>query len=391
MRIFAALLVAAAAAFPAAAELEPSAKEVLAGPDFALPSREHDVAVVIGIEDYHDIAAKSEFSADDARLVKNYLVSLGFRETNIQLLVNGDASNAGFNKTMRHWLPDHVKPDSTVVFYYSGHGAPDVTTNPAKPEAYLVPYDGDPNYLSDTGYKVENLYDSLGKLKAAKVVVVLDSCFSGSGDRSVLAAGARALVNQFAPPVGAIAANMAVLTATKANQMSASDPAHKHGVLTYNFLKALRAGQTDLYAIYKAIKEPVEDEAKGARHIDQSPEYTSGSPAALGVFTLADAKAIADSRAERAAAAAAAEAAKKNGDADRLAKERADFEAQKKAAADQQAAAAQALRDENARLERERQQKAYNDQRQLDDERRRIEANKASAPAGTPAFVPPTF
>ena len=388
MKIFAALFLVAAVILPAAAGTGPTDQEVLSGPDYSLPSREHDVAVVIGIEDYHDIA-KSEFSADDARLVKNYLVSLGFRETNIQLLINGDASGAGFGKTMKHWLPDHVKPDSTVVFYYSGHGAPDVTSDPARPEAYLVPYDGDPNYLADTGYKVETLYDTLGKLKASKVVVVLDSCFSGAGDHSVLAAGARALVNQFAPPVGAISPSMAVLTATKANQMSASDPSKKHGVLTFNFLKALREGQTDLYAIYKSIKEPVEDEAKGARHIDQSPQYLSGAPAALGLFTLADSKAITAARDER--ARQAGEAAKKNVDADRLAKDRADFEAQKKEAADQQAADAQKMKDENARLERERQQKAQDDQRQLDNERRRIQADRATAPAGEPAFVPPTF
>jgi hypothetical protein len=389
MKLLAAIALTAAAAGFAAAGTGPTDQEVLAGPDYTLASRDHDVAVVIGIEDYHGISAKSEFSADDARLVKNYLVSLGFRETNIQLLINGDASGAGFGKTMKHWLPDHVKPDSTVVFYYSGHGAPDVTSDPAKPEAYLVPYDGDPNYLPDTGYKLDTLYDTLGKLKAAKVVVVLDSCFSGEGEHSVLAAGARALVNQFTLPVGAISPSMAVLTAAKGNQMSSSDPARKHGVLTFNFLKALREGQTDLYAIYKSIKEPVEDEAKGAHRIDQTPQYISGSPAGPGLFVLADAKEI--SAAREARAKAAAESALKNNEADRLAKERADFEAQKKATADAQAAEARRIQDENARLEWQREQKAAADQRALDEERRRIDANRNNAPAGDPAFVPPTF
>lgn len=387
MRITAALLLAVAASLPSAAA--PTDQEIEDGPGYSLPAREHDVAVVIGIEDYHDIQAKSEFSAADARLFKTYLVSMGFRETNIQLLINGDASGAGFRKTMEHWLPDHVKPDSTVVFYYSGHGAPDVTSNPSKPEAYLVPYDGDPNYLSDTGYRVDTVYDKLGKLKAAKVEVILDSCFSGAGDRSLVASGARALVNQFAPPAGAIAPNMAVLTATRANQMSASDPARKHGVLTFNFLKALREGQTDLYAIYKTIKEPVEDEAKAARHIDQSPEFMAGVPAGPGLFLLADAVAIKAAR--DASAKAALEASKKNADAEILAKERADFENQKKAAAEQEAADGRRLQEENARLEREREQKAADDQRALDEQRRQLESQKQSAPAGEPAFVPPTF
>ena len=36
--------------------------------------------------------------------------------------------------------------DSTVYFYYSGHGAPDLKTG----QAYLVPWDGDAQFLKDT-------------------------------------------------------------------------------------------------------------------------------------------------------------------------------------------------------------------------------------------------
>ena len=80
--------------------------------------------------------------------------------------------------------------NGTVFIYYSGHGAP----NPKNKDAYLVPYDGDPSFIDQTGYSLKRMYDALGKLPAKEVIVALDSCFSGAGGRSVLAQGARPLV-----------------------------------------------------------------------------------------------------------------------------------------------------------------------------------------------------
>lgn len=65
---------------------------------------------------------------------------------------------------------------------------------PKRGEAYIVPCDGDPNYLEVTGYSLKRLYNKLTKLHFAEVCVVLDSSFSGIGGRSVLAKGTRPLV-----------------------------------------------------------------------------------------------------------------------------------------------------------------------------------------------------
>ncbi|MBU4320330.1 MAG: caspase family protein, partial [Nitrospinae bacterium] len=56
-------------------------------PSFAIAERifgDNDVAVVIGIEGYQALP-KSDYSYDDARLVKDYLKALGFKERNIEL------------------------------------------------------------------------------------------------------------------------------------------------------------------------------------------------------------------------------------------------------------------------------------------------------------------
>lgn len=359
-------------------------------PPYTLAPREHDVAVVIGVEKYSEPGIPaSDYSADDARAFKDSLVALGFRETNIQLLTDDAATGGGLRKTIERWLPAHVKPDSTVVFYYSGHGAPDVTTNVQKPEAYLLPADGDPNYLVDTGYKVETLYDKLGKLQAKQVVVVLDACFSGQGEHSVIAKGARALVNQFSEPVGAVKQHMAILTATKASQMSASDPSVKHGVLTYNLLKAVADGKTDLYDIYTKIKAKVEDQAKGARQIDQSPQFLTPVQKPGGVFLLADAKAIETAKAEW--AKAHDETAKKAAEAEALKKQKEAIEQERARVAEEARQERERLAREHAEAQRKLEQERYEQQRRLDAEREELNRRRRDAPSGEATFVPPTF
>ncbi len=227
----------------------PSMQSDIDKPAFAQSERimgDNDLAVIIGIEGYQNIP-KSDYSYDDARLMADYVKALGFKSRNIELLTDEKATKSSIEKSLEAWLKNKTKPDSRVFVYYSGHGAPEPKTG----DAYLVPYDGDPNYLEVTGYPLKRLYDKLGKLQVAEVVVVLDSCFSGAGGRSVLAKGARPLVMMV--DTGVLSSNMAVLSATQGSQISTSSPEKGHGVFTYYFLKALKDGKKDIAEIYSYI------------------------------------------------------------------------------------------------------------------------------------------
>ena len=247
-------------------------------PEFGAQQRTGDFAVVIGIERYQNVPA-SDFSKGDAELVKKYLRAMGFPERNIQLLTDERATKSGIEKTLEAWLPNQAKTSSRIFLYYSGHGAPE----PAKGESYIVPYDGDPNYLATTGYAINRLYESLGRLKAAEVIVVLDSCFSGSGGRSVLAKGARPLVMIKERTVSP--KNMAVMTASRGTQISSSSPEKGHGILTYYFLKAVKDGKKDMAGIYEYIRPLVEDEARSL-NIEQTPSITPAADSIVGRFYL---------------------------------------------------------------------------------------------------------
>lgn len=248
-------------------------------PDFKINPRDADVAIIIGIEKYRDLPS-SEYSQNDARIVKMYLTALGFRERNIMFITNDKATLSDINKSIESWLPNRANKNSTLFIYYSGHGAPEPKTG----EAYIVPYDGDPNYLTTTGYPLKRLYEKLGSFSASQVIVVLDSCFSGTGGRSVLAKGARPLVMMAESPT--LSPNMAIMTATQGSQISSSSPDKRHGIFTYYFLKAIKDGKKDLAEIYDYLLPLVEDEAIKL-NVQQTPTINPDIGKIKGRFSLA--------------------------------------------------------------------------------------------------------
>ena len=239
----------------------------------------NDMAVIIGIEQYRRNLPRSEYSYNDAKVVKGYMEALGIRPANIQYLRNDEATGSDIQKSIEHWLPNRARKESRVFVYYSGHGAPD----PATGLGYMVPYDGDPEYLQATGYSVNRLYERLGRLDVKEVIVVMDACFSGAGGRSVIARGARPLVMMAEGAV--LPPTLAVLTASTGGQISASASDKEHGILTYYFLKAVRDGKKSLADIYDYIRPLVEDEAK-RQNVEQTPTIRPSGEGLKGRFLL---------------------------------------------------------------------------------------------------------
>jgi uncharacterized caspase-like protein len=237
-------------------------------------------AIVVGIEKYRDVA-DAEFAAHDAQTVYDYLTeSMGFQRENVALLQNERAGRADLSTYFGPWLADHAAGGKARVFiYYSGHGTVDAKTG----ETYLVPYDGDPAYPETKGYALKDLYASLGRL-GVEAVVTLDSCFSGSGGRSILQAGIRPLVSVKSAPVPG---NVVVLSASGGEQISASLPSARHGLMTYYLLRGLNGeadadhdGRVTTLELYRYLSPAVESEAR-LQHVEQRPRLEP-SPEAIG-------------------------------------------------------------------------------------------------------------
>jgi hypothetical protein len=216
--------------------------------------RPDDYALVVGIEKYSRLP-DARYAEHDADSVKSHLLALGYPERNIILLKGEQATRGPVQGYVEEWLPRNTKPDSRVFVYFSGHGSPD----PKNGDAYLVPWDGDAMFLKSTAYPLKSLYASLARLKAKRVVVALDSCFSGAGGRSVLASGARPLVSHVdttdAP------AGVTVLSAASGDEITGTLDDQGHGAFTYYLLKAFNHGSLTVKAAYAELKPKVEDSA----------------------------------------------------------------------------------------------------------------------------------
>lgn len=232
-------------------------------------------AIVIGIENYRQNLPKADFAANDARLVTEYLTKvMGYPEENVVTLLNDRALKSDFEKYFDKWLANNVEKNSTVFIYYSGHGAP----NPKTGDAYLVPYDGDPAFIDQTGYSLKRLYASLGTLPAKEIIVALDSCFSGAGGRSVIAKGSRPLVMNLQVNA-ALSKNISVLSASSGEEVSSTYEEKRHGLFTYFLLKGIKTedvlkkdGTLAVADLFNYLKPQVERIARKKYNNEQTPQ-----------------------------------------------------------------------------------------------------------------------
>ncbi len=222
---------------PAEPNRPPSEESVDDVPRLPTPTGRDNLAVVIGIEDYRDLKHGARYAKRDADIFKDYLIhAMGFPPEGVKLLLNEKATMADINWHLNDWLPKNVTEDSRVVFYFAGHGAPHPA--PKNPSVYLVPWDVSSRSIVSSGFKLSALYQTLGALPAKEVLVVLDACFTGEGERSV-AEGGRPMVNKRVRKPRPRSGKLVVLSAARADQMADWDETHRHGIFTYYLLKGL--------------------------------------------------------------------------------------------------------------------------------------------------------
>ncbi len=232
-------------------------------------------AIVIGVEKYRQKLPKADYADNDARIMAEYLTNvMGYPEENIVTLLNDRALKSDFEKYFEKWLGNNVEKGSSVFIYFSGHGAPNTKTG----DAYLVPYDGDPTFIDQTGYSLKRMYDALGKLQAKEIIVALDSCFSGAGGRSVIAKGARPLVMNLQSNMF-LSKNMTVLSASSGDQISSTYDEKGHGLFTYFMLKGIKNevvvmpdGSIRMDDLFGYLKPQVERIARKQYNNEQTPQ-----------------------------------------------------------------------------------------------------------------------
>lgn len=166
-------------------------------------------AIIIAVGDYPKSTGWSSISSvNDVPLIKNTLISQDFKEENIVVLKNEIATRSGIIHAIEA-LQKKVKLGDIVVIHYSGHGQQIFDDNDEEIDNLdeaIVPYDALVRYTSN--YKGENHIrdDEMGNIftnfrnrlgKDGQLLVLLDSCHSGSATRGGIARGGEAA---FIPP-----------------------------------------------------------------------------------------------------------------------------------------------------------------------------------------------
>ncbi len=202
------------------------------------------IAVIIGNRAYaqygHGIPDVN-YAARDAAYMKEYVINvLGYHEDNIIFehnVTQGSLSSIfGRRGDCKGKLYNYVKAGKSDVFiYYVGHGAPD----PQGKGAFLIPVDGDAEYITANGYALDTLYDNLSQVPARKMTIVIDACFSGNSDGGTLVKNISPAMLKTASPVRKLD-NAIIFASADKDQVSHWYTEKRHSLFTYFFLKGLR-------------------------------------------------------------------------------------------------------------------------------------------------------
>lgn len=195
-------------------------------------------ALVIGISEYRDIPGAPGAAADAQAFAQVLSKTYSISPSKMKVLVNERATRTDINKQLR-WIHDVAPAGSRIYFFFSGHGSPNTSTG----SPYLVPHDGDPSYLEESGVKLDDALARLSSSKAKEVFAFTDACYSGAGGRSVLPKGARPLTKVAAPKSKA---KVTLLSASSGSEISGPDASGTKGLFTSYLVEALSTGRADM-------------------------------------------------------------------------------------------------------------------------------------------------
>jgi len=133
-------------------------------------------ALIIGINNYKEWP-RLQTAVKDATVIRETLVTrYGFAKQNVILRTDQVASRLQIIRDLR-FMAQSMRPDDNLLIYYAGHGQLDDLTG----DGFWVPAEG---AMKDPGTWVANSYIkavlSSEKVQAKNVVVIADSCYSGS-------------------------------------------------------------------------------------------------------------------------------------------------------------------------------------------------------------------
>jgi len=159
----------------------------------------NNYALIIGIEKFDNGTLPGEFLDDDAVAMYHTLLnSSNWKEENIKVLLNENATKANIEDAIVHWLGDQVTKDDVVLYYFCGHSWRVTIKKKIQGingSTMTYPYDKSKNIITDL--ELGSWFDHV---QSDHIVMILDTCYSGrmyglvKDGRTILAAGGKYLL-----------------------------------------------------------------------------------------------------------------------------------------------------------------------------------------------------
>lgn len=263
-----------------------------------IPSPSHSTkrALLIGINDYKNLPAKisgrGEFfdlrgSLNDVRIMHDILTSkYGFSSDRIKTLTESDATRTNIKKTFDEWLVSGSNAGDLILFFFSGHGSHVLDQNADENDGMdevLCPYDffikGE-NIIRD-----DDLGTWLRRLRGRDVVVIIDSCYSGTMTRRIgkevvsilehtpssrskfVPINYKTVYTQSegVPPMGDEPEGQIFMAAAREGQLARESNLEGkfHGIFTHSLVNGLKKLHNPTYlGLYNYVKKGVKDHYK---------------------------------------------------------------------------------------------------------------------------------
>jgi hypothetical protein len=259
-------------------------------------------AVVVGVGRYdHPQIPRLRYAVPDAEAIARVLTGpAGFKPEHVLLLTDKSERKPTLRNlkwALGTFLARAAQKDDTVLIFFAGHGAPEVDQRGLERDGlakYLIPTDADPEDLYSTALPMDELQTIFARLEAERVVVLLDTCYSGAaGGRTFASLRTRAVnVDDLFLERLARAKGRAIITAARPNEVSLEVGEYGHGLFTYHLLQGLRGGAdlnrdgiVSLQELYEYVEQEVTRTSR-ALGGNQHPVFKGELEGALPLVTV---------------------------------------------------------------------------------------------------------
>ena len=255
-------------------------------------------ALVVGIGRFADETIPTlEYTAKDAQDLQRALTDLTpgkFAPDHVRLLLDSQATLSHIREGIG-WLRANAGPDDLVLVFLASHGSP--RQFDPNGVSYILVNDtsaADSEKLYATALQMIDLAEVLSRdLRSGRVILILDTCYSGDATRIRLDGGAvlSPALDGFSSAPGRL-----VVAAANGDQISWESPERKNGYFTFFLVDGLRHGRGSLpmRQLFDDVQKQVTAAVKSELNKTQTPAISGSDD--IKALSLSVAEAAAGTR-----------------------------------------------------------------------------------------------